>query len=198
MSEQSSAVSNVLHFPISDEQREPFEWSQFTVPKVRLERLHLSFADKVGFQRHQNAMVNGREPCNGAPNDPVTSLEMHIMGARCEAAGKVYYNPVKWHAYKPSGIRNLPDLEDWIDVKGRGKHWHHLVVQKDDDPSWAYVLVSAEDHPLYHIVGWLWGKEAMLKKFWDEPVPGRPAYFARRPLRDPADLYREIRRRQGS
>lgn len=174
-----------------------FRPRRFIVPKVRLEKLHISFADKIAHWRRQNAVENDREPHNGAPCDPAVALSMDLLGTRCEAAGKVYFNPVTWHAYKRSGIRNLPDLEAWIDVKGRSKHWHQLIVQKDDDPSWAYVLVCGQDHPVYSIVGWLWGEEAMQERFWDEKVPGRPAYFAKGPLRDPAELLREVRRRQG-
>ena len=39
----------------------------------------------------------------------------HRLGARCEVAGKLFLNPIKWHALAIK-IRRLPDLGDFVDV----------------------------------------------------------------------------------
>ncbi len=125
---------------------------------------------------------------------------MHIAGLPGEVAGKLYLNPVIWNAFRSYGsIHNLADLEDWIDVKTRTKSWHDLIVQEDDPPGWAYLLVYSNRHPVYQIVGWCWGWEAQQKKFWDDPAGGRAAYFVKRAetiMKPPEELFAIVRQRQ--
>lgn len=96
-----------------------------------------------------------------------------------------------------------PDLDDFIDVKGRPEHWHDLIVQPDDPDDWAYLLVRAHEHPKYHIVGWCWGREGKTVRITDPRglgggLPG-PAHFVQETapfMKSPGELFEEQRRRR--
>jgi hypothetical protein len=135
---------------------------------VRLEQLHIDTADKVARRRRAWAVEHALEPANGAPIDNDEALALDILGARCEAAGKLFYNPIRWHAVRDE-VTN-PDLGSFIDVKGIREHGHRLIVKGHGHPEWAYVLVSAEEHPWYHILCWCWGSDAMQQRFWQDPT----------------------------
>lgn len=166
---------------------------------VRLTKDEIRFADSVGRAFHDQAKKRNRQPRNGAPIDDHEALAIHILGARCEYAGKLYCDPVVWHTEILDDVRNTADLEDWIDIKGIEKSHYRLMVQKDDQENWAYFLVDGTLHPLYKMIGWCWGHEAKQKQYWDDPKGGRPAYFVPRTapiMKPPWELLFEIKRRQ--
>lgn len=166
-------------------------------PRITLEPLHVDYADRLAVRRQRSAEARKRPARNGAPTDRANSLGIHIVGARAEAAAKLYLNPVKWNAFAERGLANLPDLEDFIEVKGRTKAHYGLIVQRGDQEHWAYLLVCTHLHPVYLIVGWAWGHEAKRPEFWKDPHGGRPAFFPPNSiLKPPAELLAEVRRRQ--
>ena len=173
-----------------------------TVVFIPLNEAHIAYADKVAWWRHDNCNRNNRRPANGAPIG-AAGLENDILGTRTELAKKLYLNPVKWHAYKEYGIKDSPDLEDWIDVKGIRYERHSLIVPKDAEDDWAYPLVCAESHPVYQLMGWLYGWEAKQPQFLKAGQPGREKSYFIKPSdksvqwRSPESLYEEVRRRQG-
>ena len=143
---------------------------------IRLTPDIIEYADNVAALRQGSAFLKHRSPANGLAADFEVSLAHHRLGARCEAAGKIYLNPITWHALAER-IKNLPDLGAFIDVKGRPRDTNDLIVQKDANDQFAYLFISAEHHPDYHIFGWAWGYEAKQQRFWRDPAGGRPAYF---------------------
>jgi hypothetical protein len=163
---------------------------------VRLELSHIDFADNVAALRRSQAFMRARKAHNRAPTNFDGAFAIDRLGARCEVAGKLFLNPIVWHAYAER-ISGLPDLGDFIDVKGRSKDWHSLIVQKDDEDRWAFLLVDASGHPDYRMVGWLWGHEAKQQEFWNDPAGGRAAFFVpQTSLRDSSELFDEVRRRE--
>lgn len=164
---------------------------------VTLEKTHIEFANKIARMRRKNAVDNDWQPGNGAPDDREIAMAMDVLGARAEAAGKLYLNPVKWHAF--SLRADSPDLEDWIDVKGISESYHRLIIQPKKPEQWAYLLVDASQHPRYEIVGWCWGYEGKKQKYWDDPVGQRGGYFIDRNdpiMKPPKELFNEVRMRQ--
>lgn len=168
---------------------------------VKLDQRHIEEAERVAIARQASAVKNRRPAHNGAPDAASQALAIHVTGARCELAAKIYFDPVKWNALAGDGqsLKGLPDLDNFIDVKGRTKHWHSLIVQRDDADDWAYVLVFAAREDFFALTGWCWGHEAKQQSFWGDPAGGRAAYFI------PADakimkpmswLFDELRRRQ--
>ena len=173
------------------------DWVWITLAPEQIE-----FSDKWAHARQNNAVAADLAPHNNAPVEPDAATALHVLGLRGECAGYIYLKPVKWHLFKPGRLameEQLPDLEDWIDMKARTKSWHSLIVQRDDPPDWAYVLVCAHEHPRYCLIGWCYGHEAQQQQHWDDPAGGRPAYFIKQDnpiLRPVADLLREVRKRQ--
>jgi hypothetical protein len=154
-------------------------------------------ADEVAVKRHDNARRNNRQPRNGAPDDDEAALGLSILGTRCERACKAYLDPIYWHAFVENGITNLPDLGDFIDAKGVPTDSRRIVLQKDDKEDWAYVLVSAQRHPLYLLKGWAWGNEIKRDEYWRDPTGNnRHAYFYDGELRAMGDLFDIVRGRK--
>lgn len=122
-------------------------------------------AVEVGVRRQRDAEAKHRAAHNNAPTNHDDALALNIMGARCEAAAVLFFRPVLWHALKPR-IHRLPDLDTFIDVKGVDKPTHKMIVQENDPPEWAYVLVDGHAHPRYEIVGWCWGHAAQNPIHW--------------------------------
>jgi hypothetical protein len=159
---------------------------------------HIEYCDALACRRRAAAIARNRPPGNGAPVERLAALQFDILGTRTECVGYLYLKPIKWHTFCDE-IHNLPDLDDFIDVKGRSKDWYGLPIQKDDPESWAYLLITAERHPVYQIVGWCWGHEGKQSRFWPGPKLDRPAFFV--PQDDliikPADeLFDIVRRKQ--
>jgi hypothetical protein len=156
------------------------------------------YADAVAAMRHGSAYIKNRKNKNNLVGDFDDLLWLNRVGTRCEAAAKIYLNPIRWHAFEER-ITGLPDLGDFIDVKGRSRERYDLPVQKDDEDHFAYLLVTAERHPDYLIWGWCYGYEAKQDHFWDDPKGNRPAYFVPKTdpvLRSPEELRDEVRARE--
>jgi hypothetical protein len=136
----------------------------------------IDYADNVAALRRSRAFLWRLKNADGLVGDFDTLLAMDRMGARCEAAGKLYLNPIHWHACTER-FKGAPDLGDFIDVKGRYRDTDDLIIQKDDQDRFAYLFVSAEHHPDYLIFGWAWGHEAKQEQWWRDPRGRNPAYF---------------------
>lgn len=159
---------------------------------ITLEPRHIIEADGVA-ARKQNESRNWPGKY-GATSNPETALSYHILGARCERAAKICFDPVYWNLTK----RKEPDLDDFIDVKGRSLTRYDLMVPEDAHEEWVYLHVNAENHPHYEIVGWCWGIEAMGERVSD-PAGNRPSHFISREndiIKDPRELKRILRRHQ--
>jgi hypothetical protein len=165
-------------------------------------------ANKLAYARQASAdLRGGRRSTRGAPRQPDLELQFNVIGARCELAGFLYLRPacdigkLVWHQYTDDNPTDLPDLDNFIDVKGRTEGWHDLPVQSKviDPPDWAYLLVRAHMHPKYEIVGWCWGHEAQQLPLSDPTgrewpahwvKPGQHAFF-----KPPQLLFEELQRR---
>jgi len=159
---------------------------------VRLTPNMTDYADNVGALRRSRAFLNRFKNVNGLTGTFDHLLAIDRLGARCEAAGKVYLNPIHWNACTDR-FKGAPDLGRFVDVKGIGRRGLRMPVQKDDPDDFAFLLISAERHPDCDILGWLWGREAKDQRFWDDPHGGRPAYFVPEEwpggkLREPEEL----------
>lgn len=164
----------------------------------------LEFCRKVSLRRQQNAEANDRPPKNNAPTDAETSILFNALGALGEGALVCYlkreFKQVKWHYFKEGSIKNLPDIEDWIDAKAARCNTHSLIVQPDDPPGWAYVLAYCERSPRIALVGWCWGDEAQAVPMTD-PAGGRPAHFIKPSavcMKSMPLLIEEMRQRRGA
>ena len=170
---------------------------------VTLTEDQVAFCDKWANWRQDNAERAELGPHNNAPvGDAAQRTPYHrpsapsapstfISAARAASSGTTTPVSRRW-------LNGIPDIEDFIDVKGRREGWHDLMVGDDDPPDWAYVLVRCHEHPRYEIVGWCWGREALLVPMID-PAGGRPSHFITQddPIMKPiSELLAEVKRRQ--
>lgn len=165
--------------------------------RITLQSDHIAFADAVARRRQADAVGRGYKEANNAPTDYEKALALHIQGARCECAAYLCYRPVGWNLYQSA----KPDLGGFIDVKGIESAHHCLVVQKAKlRTDRAYLLVLADPHPSYVLLGWEWGGSCTRQKYWRDPVGNRPAFFVPQNdtlfHRDPRDLLDILRYRQ--
>lgn len=139
---------------------------------AKLDQFKLTEADTTAHDRHEYNYQQGRDP--GRNQTPEENLVEHVLGARCERAGWVFFPTLTWHRFKTGAVDDTPDLGDFIDVKGvRFDHHELLVPQAKIKRDWAYLLISAEQHPYYWLAGWMWGSSLI------ERAPlkhSRPAY----------------------
>jgi len=164
---------------------------------ITLSPKDIAVADEVGTRRRQAAIIRNRTQKNNRTDDAKTLLQTDIEGARCEKAGQLCFAPVEWHSQLVDDPRGLPDLDDFIDVKGTSYPAGRLIVQRDNNKDWAYLLVRSHKHPVYEIVGWMWGHQAQLEEHIMELEPGRPAHCIGGKILNPlSELYEELRIRQ--
>lgn len=153
------------------------------------------FATWVGNRRQDTAIALDLKNNNRLAIDRPRDRRMHIVGGRSEAAAWTYLFPIHWRWYI-FGLTRLPDLGKLIEVKGtesRGRQ--RLILPKKGGiapPSeWAYLLVDASQHPLYRMVGWLYGWEFLDDAHVDWSLP-RPAWAAE-PARRPREMLALVR-----
>lgn len=144
--------------------------------RILLTPERVDYADNVGGFRRSRGFVWGLRNANGLKGSYDDLLAIDRMGARCEAAGKVYLNPIPWHALTEK-FKNAPDLGDFIDVKGRWRDTDDLIVHKDAKSRFAYLFISAEHHPEYLIFGWAWGCEVKQDRYLRKPSDRPEAYY---------------------
>ena len=113
---------------------------------------------------------------NGGAWKGSKALDIHLLGAAGEVAVASYLG-LKEHLFKETEAkRGSNDLPGNIDVKTRSKSRYDLIVQKHENPSKKFVLVTIENQQtLLH--GWCYGHEAIKEEYWADPARGRPAYF---------------------
>jgi hypothetical protein len=99
-----------------------------------------------------------------------------------------------WHieilAQITSDICDLEHPRVLIDVKGVPFHDRQLISPAAAiKRSWAYLLVSAQEHPRYCIRGWAWGRELAAAPL-QELQPDRPCHaLPAKALRHPQELF---------
>lgn len=112
---------------------------------------------------------------NGGASFGSKALDIHLLGAAGEMAVASYLG-MKHELYKETEAKRGSDDLPGIDVKTRSKSRYDLIVQKNEDPSKKFVLVTIENQQtLLH--GWCYGHEGMDAQYWADPARGRPAYF---------------------
>jgi hypothetical protein len=158
-------------------------------------------ADDVAARHQREARKRGARPHGGASEDPREALALKRLGIRGEQAGRYVFLaagiPIRWRSLEPYDA-HAPDYEDWIDAKTRPHRDKSLIIKPDDNPTWAYLLVCADMHPVYRLIGWGRGWDLKDDRFWREDVP-EPAHFIKEQhgiLRPVAELMAELRRRQ--
>ena len=133
-------------------------------------------AMEEGIRRQSVNEAKGLRGRNKGPRFGDKALEVHLLGAAGEMAVASYMG-LKEHLYtEKEARRGSDDLPGGIDVKTRSKHKYDLLVQRNENPSRKFVLVTIQDQKTL-IHGWAFGEDCMKEQFWADPARGRPAYF---------------------
>jgi hypothetical protein len=128
-----------------------------------------------GMRRQAVNEAKGLRGRNGGASFGGKALDIHLLGAAGEMAVASYLG-MKHELYKETEAKRGSDDLPGIDVKTRSKSRYDLIVQKNEDPSKKFVLVTIENQQtLLH--GWCYGHEGMDAQYWADPARGRPAYF---------------------
>ena len=153
---------------------------------VTLDDRHIAYCDRLAMLRQESADRCNRRGGNGGATMGREALDMNIKGARGECAAYLWlsqwFESVKWHTYRDGNLDDMPDLDDFIDVKTVVHDRPLLIVQPTAPRKWAYLLVNGLRHPNYAIEGWMWGDEVRDPKYIWDPRGGRGAFFV--PARD--------------
>jgi hypothetical protein len=146
---------------------------------VRLSAKDIERADRIAVLRQANR--RNAPHVNNLEADYETNLAMHTKGCRSEMAGHLFFGWAAWWIDFVSSPKGTPDFHApglEVDSKGVNRMSDRLIVQFDDDLSWAYLLICKIADTDYLIRGWVWGWEA--KEWRDNPTGKRPAYFVPR------------------
>lgn len=133
---------------------------------------------------------------------------VHIEGACAEYACAKCLGR---HWEPTVNVFKAPDIGMTIGVRRRSRHDYDLLIRPDDNPDYAYMLVTGKA-PDFAVRGWCMGRDAQrqewLKEYGDRPlawfVPQaalrswkdlvyRPPSLPRRPLLPPRPLLREVK-----
>lgn len=164
---------------------------------IRLEPNHIDYSDALGIRRNDYAIANNKAR-HGVTGTAKETEWMNIVGARAECAGYLWLKPVLWNRWTDESEK-MPDLDCFIDVKGRDRLGDDIYVHDDDPPDWAFVLISARRHPIYSVLGWRWAHEVQLQRWRDDRQrkEGEPVlYRITPPHRPPVELIAALWRRE--
>lgn len=147
-----------------------------TPVKINLTEGERKLAIEEAHRRQATNEKRGLRGRNNGPSFGAKALDAHILGALGEMAIASLLH-LKDHIYADAvATKGSYDLPGMIDVKTRKGHHRDLIVQKDENPSKKFVLVTIENEVIL-AQGWCHGKEAMNSTYWKDPAKGRPAYF---------------------
>ena len=143
---------------------------------ITLEPFMIEFVDALALKHTRARVADGAVPTNGMALDFATRLVYGRNGYRAEAAARCYFGlSVPWSIC--SAQAGLADFAGFIDAKWIGREHHRLCITPQCVTERAFLLVCGAQHPRYRILGWCWGHEAKVDRYWGDPGTGRPAWW---------------------
>jgi hypothetical protein len=157
----------------------------------------IDWVDRVSYAQTIARWEEDAQAQGGQPNDLDVRIAEGRLGGRGEAAVRKWIGKrIKWRILEPlEPGKRKPDFGDNIDVKTVHYKRAQLWLTENCPPEYIYILVSANLHPRYRIIGWCYGKEMMLQEHWNEGAPRKPAWVINqdnRILKSPATLYEMV------
>jgi hypothetical protein len=116
---------------------------------------------------------------------------MHELGTLGEMAVAEYLGLSDQVFNESEPVWGSADLPQNIEVKTRSRHWHDLIIQKNERPDKIIVLVTIERNET-RLQGWCRAGDVMLDEYWDDPAGGRAAYFVPKNLLQPAETLKDL------
>jgi hypothetical protein len=167
---------------------------------IPLSRQNIEWVDDISYGKAVESHTNeNARPQGGQPHDLEVRIREGRLGGRGEAAVRRWVGKrPRWRILDPLpryGEKRIPDFGDNIDVKTVYYPRAQLWLTPNCPPEYIYLLVSSNLHPVYRIIGWCYGEEMMLQKYWNADAPREPAWVINQDnplLKTPASLYEMI------
>jgi hypothetical protein len=135
----------------------------------------LEYAMDVAVHRAIVAKQDGRRDRYGCA--PAQWAHTHVESYPPELA-VAKWTGLEWHGPDPYDP-DLADVGDDIEVRSTTRRDGCLITHpadKDDRRFYLVIPKGPEDPRTFHIVGWRWGRETKVPRYWRTNT-GRPAYF---------------------
>lgn len=105
---------------------------------------------------------------------PIDKLQAHVVGI-CGEIALAKFLQLPWNGFELA-TRKMGDVSN-IEVRTTTYQFGNLIVRPRDLDDRKYVLVRANKHPAYEIVGWIWGHEAKKPEWEREKNHEISSYF---------------------
>jgi hypothetical protein len=160
---------------------------QTDAPIVILETSELMLAGTVGLMREVTNLRDERQDAYGA--SPEKGWQLHIEGCCGELAVAKFLN-LFW-----SGQLGKLHADDvgFLQVRTRSKDHYDLMVHPEDPDDKVFILAIGLA-PKFRLAGWMYGRDAKQKRWWDDPAGDRPAYFVKQSWLNPMSQLVELLR----
>jgi|TARA_R110002020_G_scaffold142963_1_gene315148 hypothetical protein len=145
--------------------------------RIILTKTQREYADNVGIKRQAYNNSINKADAYGFKGD---GTAIHVDGARAELAVALALSK-DWADFAKDYDKIVADVGTNIQVRSTNyKHGNLLLHPKDRDDQ-VFVLVKSHDFPTMEVVGWVLGKDAKKKVYWEDgsqhkAFTGRPCY----------------------
>jgi hypothetical protein len=124
----------------------------------------LEFARKVGFRRQSFHEGRGTKDAYGFEGD---GAKIHVDGAIGEQA-VAFFLGEKWVPFSEDFKELGGDVGRDRQVRATRHERGGLVLHQEDADEKPFILATLENLPWVTLVGWLWGSEGKLLKYWED------------------------------
>ncbi len=142
---------------------------------MKLEWYEFHGAVQVGLERWAQSAVQKLNHATTYNRTFLRRLNEEVIGACSERVLCKF-----WNIYWDGSINTFHRLADVlgynVEVRGTHRPDGRLIVRDNDADDRAFVLITGEG-PEFEIRGWLFGSEAKLPEWMDNPNGYRPSWF---------------------
>jgi len=131
---------------------------------ITLTKEQQKYANQIGSKRQEyNESINKKD-AYGFKGD---GKKIHIQGARAELSVALALKQ-DWADFKEDYTSIMADVGDNIQVRSTDYKDGNLLVHPKDKDNQVFVLVKSHNYPEMEISGWVLGKDAKKKEFWED------------------------------
>jgi hypothetical protein len=144
--------------------------------EVKLLPYEAEMAALVGFRRMLESTLKHHDTSGEFCKD--NPWDIHIEGAAAEAA---YSKLVDKFWTGSVNTFKAADVGDYVQVRHSKHENRRLIVRPGDNDDHYFVFVTGKI-PNFKVHGWILGRNAKDKQYWDTPNGGSPCYMV--PIKD--------------
>jgi hypothetical protein len=142
--------------------------------KVTLTKEQIARGTEIGKKRQDyNDSINKKHAYGFKGN----GHEIHVQGAISELAVAYVFNQ-EWSGFKEDYQKIKADVGTIFQVRSTTHSSGNLILHPKDADDQVYLLVRLHALPEVEIVGWVFGRDAKLPKYWEDGT-NRPQFKGR-------------------